>query len=644
MLKANFKLNHLVSKGWVNFVYIIFCTILASGCGSNSGNNTEPQIKQNEAKPPTQASVNKEILEQLTKLREETSDLRNKVADLQNRPVTPRVASQSVGVVPKQTDKPKPNPSDFSFNKAAAIGDIARVKELVEDGADLNALSKGTSPLHRAVANGRVKVVKYLIEKGANVNIKDAQDYSPVDLAQMYGRDELISLLLAEGGKLQPKSPDQEEDDKVTTELITQDPETNDQELIAYEAICKGKANELIKLIKEGFDVNDRFELSTISDDRYPEGMLPLAVAIHSGNQEILNVLLKNDAKIVHDPSKGDFPLILCMSNIFNHSHDGESKKEFKYREFFKQLLNANPDLANKKDKNSAPLFYAANYSDERLVQQLLTAGADPNVKDSNGLTPLHVALMADDHSHDPDDVEHGHQEEIALLLIKHGADVKATGKNGENALILSCMRGHTELVKTLVKKGANPNSKDSSGLSPLIAALMAPDHSHGTDEESHNHHAEITRLLIESGADPDTKSPDGISALEIAINLESVELVESLIEVTKDFNKLKLSAELLCLIATRGNISMAKILVRKGVSINSVDENGQTALHSAAKSGRADFCKYLIQSGANVNLKLTNGPYFGDTPLDFAYLGDNEGKRKTLETLKEAGALSGRQ
>jgi ankyrin repeat protein len=57
--------------------------------------------------------------------------------------------------------------------KAAADGDTAKVKELLEKGAGANARDKdGLTPLHYAAKHGHVDDVKLLIEKGVNVNIR----------------------------------------------------------------------------------------------------------------------------------------------------------------------------------------------------------------------------------------------------------------------------------------------------------------------------------------------------------------------------------------------------------------------------------------------------------------------------------------
>ena len=634
----------------LSLVLFLSC-ILASGCGTDSNKQVQEEGNQAEIDSPSQASVNKEILEQLTrvreetsKLREETSDLRNKVAELQTRPAAPRVTSQSVGVVSQPADQPdEPEAGNFPINTAAAIGNIARVRQLVEGGAEINSLTDGSTPLHNAVENGREEIVKYLIANGADVNKKNSSGSYPADLAQNYGRDKLTTILREAGGRKRPSPLPQEQVEEKGESLISEKPKA-DLEFLAYSAIREGDSNQLVKLIADGFDVNARFEKRIISAHRYPIGMLPLAAAIHSGNPVVLQILLKKGAKIVHDPSTGDLPLITCMGEILAQHEQEDVEKKVKYREIFRQLLAAQPDLANKKDEKSAPLFYAANASDDQLSAQLLTAGADPNIRDNAGLTPLHVALMANDHSHEADGGEHGHQEEVSLLLLKHGADFRATGKKGQNILILSCMGGHTNLVNALIKKGANPNAKDSFGVTPLLAALTAPDHTHAQGDHRQSHQEEMAQLLLSAGADVNTSGPNSETPIKIAVGRGYTNLVKLIIDKGVNFDQAGLGVELLILASIQGNTSLAENLIENGVNINSEGKDGQTSLHAAARFGQAKFCKYLIDAGANINKLISDGPYFGDTPLDSAYTGANDGKRETIKVLKTAGGKSGRK
>jgi cytohesin len=78
----------------------------------------------------------------------------------------------------------------------------------------------------------------------------------------------------------------------------------------------------------------------------------------------------------------------------------------------------------------------------------LVVKGANVNVRDNRGATPLHRAAGLGDK---------GKGE----LLISHGADVNATNSSGLTPLLLACERNNKEVVELLVDKGANIEARD---------------------------------------------------------------------------------------------------------------------------------------------------------------------------------------
>ena len=75
----------------------------------------------------------------------------------------------------------------------------------------------------------------------------------------------------------------------------------------------------------------------------------------------------------------------------------------------------------------------------------MIKAGADLKATTKNGWTPLMVA------------VENGHKE-ITETLIKAGADLEATTKYGITALIRAAEKGRKEIAEVLIKAGADPS------------------------------------------------------------------------------------------------------------------------------------------------------------------------------------------
>lgn len=93
------------------------------------------------------------------------------------------------------------------LRRAAGAGDVARVKELLDKGTDVNAAnSYGGTALAFACDRGHTEVVKLLLERGANPNTQDTfYKLSPVAWAAQRGYVEIVKLLLDRGAAPDPQ-------------------------------------------------------------------------------------------------------------------------------------------------------------------------------------------------------------------------------------------------------------------------------------------------------------------------------------------------------------------------------------------------------------------------------------------------------
>jgi len=108
---------------------------------------------------------------------------------------------------------------------------------------------------------------------------------------------------------------------------------------------------------------------------------------------------------------------------------------------------------------NDEKLFKAAKIGDTETVKMLIEMGADVNVRDDSGLTPLYWASLRS-------------FTDIAKILIEMGADVNVRNKDGYTPLYWVSSEGHTEIAKMLIEKGADVNTKNEDNETPLQSAL----------------------------------------------------------------------------------------------------------------------------------------------------------------------------
>jgi ankyrin repeat protein len=74
------------------------------------------------------------------------------------------------------------------IHDTAEAGDLAKVRQLLEQGADVNTRDElQLTPLHWAAIYGKTEVAKLLIEKGADVNARDKNQRTPLHDAAMTG-------------------------------------------------------------------------------------------------------------------------------------------------------------------------------------------------------------------------------------------------------------------------------------------------------------------------------------------------------------------------------------------------------------------------------------------------------------------------
>lgn len=126
--------------------------------------------------------------------------------------------------------------------------------------------------------------------------------------------------------------------------------------------------------------------------------------------------------------------------------------------ERLRELITQDSSLANAYSPDGfTPLGFAVFFGQPRAVEALLKAGANVNApsRETMKVTPLASAAAAK-------------QNDIAHLLIAHGANVNARAAAGHIPLHEAAANGNVELVKLLIECGADVNAKTGDGKTPL--------------------------------------------------------------------------------------------------------------------------------------------------------------------------------
>lgn len=188
-----------------------------------------------------------------------------------------------------------------------------------------------------------------------------------------------------------------------------------------------------------------------------------------------------------------------------------------------------------------------------QTVRELLEGRADPSLADARGSTPLHRAAA-------------GSYEEIAKLLLDHGAKVNALDAEGRTPLGAAIRQGQGDLMIVLLGRGADPKLVAKGDWSPLHWAI-------GTQR------LPWVKAILDAGADPN--GLDGaVPVLHTAASSGTAEIVELLVESGANIEgKASQSGQTPLFAAVMHSEGMAKALVRLGANLRARDKNGRTAL-----------------------------------------------------------------
>jgi len=211
-------------------------------------------------------------------------------------------------------------------------------------------------------------------------------------------------------------------------------------------------------------------------DTKNQLGETALMLAASQGHSEIVQQLLAYGAKVNQQDNLKQSPLILSAGG----GHLDVVRILLEY--------GASADMQDIYKRTS--LTRAAKEGHENIVNLLVASGAEPNMQDAEGSTPLLEAVSG------------GHTIIIKALLMR-GALVNIANKFGVTSLMIAVCRS-VDIVRVLLKYGADPNLQDQNGETALIKAVQSRD-------------LALVSLLLEHGAAINTLDRYGRTALSYA-------------------------------------------------------------------------------------------------------------------------------
>ncbi|KAL3848589.1 hypothetical protein ACJMK2_019438 [Sinanodonta woodiana] len=199
-------------------------------------------------------------------------------------------------------------------------------------------------------------------------------------------------------------------------------------------------------------------------EDRY--GKTALHKAVESGCEESVKLLLRYNADVNHRNHGGvTAMMILCDSTDLDNVAD-----------VLKLLLGAAAEVDIKDHALRTALHYAAIRKNPTIVELLLRAGANPNVMDKTGRTPLTNIIWENIRIKDGQSVIDPNVMACIKLLTQAGSDLNVTVMEYSNPLIVSAFLKAWMLVRYFLEHGADPNPKFHSLVTPLLISANKED------------------------------------------------------------------------------------------------------------------------------------------------------------------------
>lgn len=205
-----------------------------------------------------------------------------------------------------------------------------------------------------------------------------------------------------------------------------------DGKTFLIEAIRAEQPQIIRILLQRGADPNLKEMIAVSAGEAANPGVTPLDAALETNKTEIVGLLLQHGLKLQQHPSA---------------LHSSTSPKMLRF------LLDHGALIDGRDDTGATYLQTAIDNDEEEIVGLLIERGANVNVADEDGATPLMQVESI----------------EIARLLLDHGAKVNAADKEGQTALhLLTAEPGRIEFAELLISRGADVNARDHEGHTPL--------------------------------------------------------------------------------------------------------------------------------------------------------------------------------
>jgi ankyrin repeat protein len=456
------------------------------------------------------------------------------------------------------------------------------------------------TPLMAAAANAHVRLTLNLLDRGADPRLRKAEGTRALDWAAQNGHQAVVERLLS-------RDPD----------LLDLPGYGERTALIA--AASNGHAELMLRLLERGAAAHARMS----------EGTRALDWAAQEGHATAVKRLLAHDPALLDLPGYGERTALVAAAGnghielvqlLLARGADPRARRSSGAHALDSaaqeghlavvDLLIAHDarllDLPGAGERTA--LMAAASAGRLDVVQRLLSLGADPRLRESEGTQALdwaaqngHRAVADALLTHDPGLLDfpgfgertallaaawNGHEDVVRELLAR-GADTRRRRASGAHVLDGAAQDGHAEVVELLLRH--DPGLLNLPGFGERTALMAA----------AINNRLEVVRVLLAHGADPTLRESEGTRALDWACQCGHQAVAEILLKHDPKLLDLPGFGDRTALVAAacNGHADLVAWLLKMGADPRKRECEGTRALDWAAQEGHTAVVGELLQS-----------------------------------------------